>query len=92
LIGAAVGSILYIFLVGAHLKDADESKGPVRPAESGDWRSTVFIPKANPPPQTPLTPVAANNPYGSGGPYAQNGVNNNGYVRGRLQFTNIFQR
>jgi len=80
LIGAAVGSIMYIFFVGAHLKDEeDSSRGPSRPAESGDWRSTVFIPKANT--QAPMTPVAANNPYGNGGPYNAGGMNNNGYVR-----------
>jgi len=87
LVGATVGALIYIFFVGSHLRD-DEVPEPA--ATGGDWRSTVFIPKAIPyqasqqqiPPQTP---IAANNPYGNGAPYqnynAGGGVNNNGYIR-----------
>ena len=46
-IGALIGTLMYIMLIGAHLDDPEEdAKGDDNNNNGGDWRSTRFIPKA----------------------------------------------
>jgi len=96
MLGAAIGALAYVFLVGSHLPDTEEEKNEKKglvPVDSSDWRSTVFLPKVNQPsgPQN-TNGYGVGAPYGNGvvngglvspqngGPYGT-GVQNNGYLR-----------
>jgi len=83
-IGAAIGVLLYNFIVGAQLTNNKEEATYVAhenniKSENGDWRSTMLIPRTGAPPST-------NSPY-----HDYNGNNNNnGAIRG--QFNPGYQR
>ena len=70
-IGAFLGTILYIMLIGAHLEDPEEEVKGDGNNNGGDWRSTRFIPKAQIPNQSIYNAEAP--------PSSTYGANNNNY-------------
>ncbi|CAG7722136.1 unnamed protein product [Allacma fusca] len=96
LIGGALGSVLYVTLIGAHLNDEDEDSKVSKETNGEDWRSTRFMPKAQAPqspnqynvgPQQQQSPQQGQQPqnphYGASnyGYSGPGGAQNAGYAR-----------